>query len=95
MVTLQTVFALNIVLWSLLITCQLAIHTYLFASANCYPFTDNRQEIRQRLYQRILGTNEFGRSIRNPHWCIYPYGLLVSSTIMATFWLFTYILFLF
>ena len=95
MITIQTVFALNIVLWSLLITCQLAIHAYVFASANRQPFMDNRQEIKQRLYQRVLGTNEFGRSVTNPHWCIYPYGLLVSSTIMATFWLFTYILFLF
>ena len=95
MVTLQTVFAINIVLYSLLATCHLAINAYLFASANRYPFMDNRQELKQRLYQRVLGTNEYGRTIRNPHWVFWPYISVVAATIGATGWLFTYILFLF
>ena len=95
MVTLQTVFAINIVLYSLLATCHLAINAYVFASANRQPFMDNRQEVKQRLYQRVLGTNEFGRSVTDPHWCAYPWFILCAVTAMATFWLFTYILFLF
>ena len=94
MVTLQTVFALNIVLYSILATCHLAINAYLFASTNLPPFLNNRQELKQRLYQRLLGVNEFGRSIRNPHWIVYPYIMVLAATIGATGWLFTYILFL-
>tara|TARA_E500000075_G_C6893085_1_gene270504 strand:+ start:400 stop:687 length:288 start_codon:yes stop_codon:yes gene_type:complete len=94
MITLYTVFGLNIVCWSLIITCHLAINAYVFASANRQPFMDNRQEIKQRLYQRVLGTNEYGRSVADPHWCAYPWLILCACTTMATFWLFTYILFL-
>jgi CHASE1-domain containing sensor protein len=94
MITLYTVFGLNIVCWSLIITCQLAVHAYVFASANRFPFTNNCQEVKQRLYQRILGTNEYGRSVSNPHWVAYPWFILCTVTTMATFWLFTYIMFL-
>jgi len=95
MVTIQTVFAINIVLYSLLATCHLAINLYLFASANRYPFMDNRQELKQRLYQRIMGINEYGQSVSDPHWIVIPYGILVATTFAASGWLFTYILFLF
>ena len=89
-----TVFGLNIVCWSLIITCHLQLTLMSLVSANRQPFMDNRQEIKQRLYQRVLGTNEYGRSVADPHWCAYPWFILCAVTAMATFWLFTYILFL-
>jgi hypothetical protein len=94
LVSISTVFTINIVLWTLSLMAYGLLSLYLWSIDNGLEYAPNRRDNEQRLTQHLLGINRFGRQVQRPSLLLYPLILVGSATTMATFWLFTYILFL-
>lgn len=94
LVSISTVFTINIVLWTVSLLAYGLLSLYLWSIDNGLKYVSNRRDNEQRLAQHLLGINRFGRQVQRPSLLLYPLILVGASTTMATFWLFTYILFL-
>ena len=95
LVSVSTVFTINIVLWTTSLVAYVLITLYLWSIENGPMYVSNRRDNKQRLTQHLLGINQYGRQVQSPSLLLYPLILVGSTTTMATFWLFTYILFLY